>query len=66
MSQSLVTMAKSMTNMKMNLNLIEVTEKIENDSIDVRMKRIDDVMNWIIWGDKKEFYDKDIKEDNKF
>lgn len=55
-----------MTNMKMNLNLIEVTEKIENDSIDVRMKRIDDVMNWIIWGDKKEFYDKDIKEDNKF
>lgn len=59
-------MAKSMTNMKMNLNLIEVTEKIENDSIDVRMKRIDDVMNWIIWGDKKEFYDKDIKEDNKF
>lgn len=66
MSQSLVTMAKSMTNMKMNLNLIEVTEKIENDSIDVRMKRVDDVMNWIIWGDKKEFYDKDIKEDNKF
>lgn len=59
-------MAKSMTNMKMNLNLIEVTEKIENDSIDVRMKRVDDVMNWIIWGDKKEFYDKDIKEDNKF
>lgn len=59
-------MAKSMTNMKMNLNLVEVTEKIENDSVDVRMKRIDDVMNWIIWGDKKEFYDKDIKEDNKF
>lgn len=48
--------------MKTRINPVFVNEPIQNEPIQERMKRVDDLMNYIIWGDKKEFYETNKKE----